>query len=260
MMNFWQAIVLGVVEGITEFLPISSTGHLILTSRILGLDQFEFLKTFEIAVQLGAILAVLWIYGGKLMRGFDILKKVMIAFVPTALAGFVLYKLIKNILFERIDVILYALLLGGVLMILAEIFFRPHDDTVRGIEGISYRQAFFVGVCQSLAVVPGVSRAAATILGGLALGIPRRAIVEFSFLLAVPTMLAATGFDLLKSAPTFSAFEIELLAVGFFVSFLTALVSIRWLLRFIDRHTFIPFGIYRILIGISGLLLLGRML
>lgn len=259
MMEFWQAIILGAVEGITEFLPISSTGHLILVSYVLDLEQTEFLKTFEISIQLGAILAVLWIYRVRFVQGRETLKKIVIAFLPTALVGFVLYKMIKDVLFERMDVILWALVFGGAFMILAEIFLRPRDDAGRDLERITYRQALLVGVCQSLAVVPGVSRAAATILGGLALGIPRRAIVEFSFLLAVPTMLAATGFDLLKTVPVFSLSEAGMLAVGFVAAFATALTSIRWLLKFIERHTFIPFGIYRILLGIGFLFLVGRM-
>ncbi|MEK7607132.1 MAG: undecaprenyl-diphosphate phosphatase [Patescibacteria group bacterium] len=272
MVEFWQAIILGAVEGITEFLPISSTGHLILTSRILGLNQTEFLKTFEIAIQLGAILAVLWLYRVRFLSrtspsgvqtpdglvAKELFKKVFVAFLPTALVGFALYKLIKNVLFERIDVIVWALLIGGALMILAELVLRHHTEEDRGIEDISYRQAFLIGVCQSFAVIPGISRAAATILGGLALGVPRRAIVEFSFLLAVPTMLAATGLDLLKSSPTFSAAEAGILVLGFFVSFVTALLSIRWLMQFIERHTFIPFGVYRILAGIAFLFLLAR--
>ena len=257
-MDFWQAIVLGVVEGVTEFLPISSTGHLILAARIIGLAQTEFLKTFEIAIQLGAILSVVWLYGRRFVRGADMFKKVLVAFVPTAVVGFSFYKIIKGFLFERVDIIVWALIVGGVLMILAEIFFRSKGGDPRGIDDITYRQAFCVGLFQSFAVVPGVSRAAATILGGLWLGVSRRAIVEFSFLLAVPTMLAATGFDLLKSSPSFSSAEAGILALGFFVSFATALLSIRWLMQFIERHTFIPFGIYRIIAGIAFLFLLAR--
>jgi len=249
-MSFLQAIILGVVEGITEFLPISSTGHLILSGRILGLAETEFLKSFNIAIQSGAILAVLVLYGRTLIRDSRLIKRVLTAFVPTAVIGFIFYKLIKKFLLGNPLVVVVALFLGGIVIVVFEKMYqrRPHSPDPAG--GITYSQAFLIGVFQSLAVVPGVSRSAATILGGLSLGLPRRTIVEFSFLLAVPTMLAATGYDLIKSAPAFSLNEAGLLSAGFLVSFAVAVVSIKFLLYFIKRFSFELFGYYRIAIAL----------
>jgi len=245
-MSFLQAVILGIIEGITEFLPISSTGHLILSGRMMHLAQTEFLKSFDIAIQSGAILAVVAIYGRMLMRDSRLIKRVLAAFVPTAVVGLVFYRLIKKFLLGNPQVVIWALLLGGIVIVVFEKVYqrRPHPPASAG--GIHYSQAVLIGLFQSLAVVPGVSRSAATILGGLALGLPRRTIVEFSFLLAVPTMLAATGYDLVRSMPAFSTAEIGLLSVGFGVSFVVALGSIKFLLYFIQRFSFELFGYYRI--------------
>lgn len=253
-MNLLNVIILGVVEGITEFLPISSTGHLILTSALLKIPLSEFLKTFEIAIQLGAILAVIVLYWKKLIFDANIVKKIILAFIPTACIGFILYGFIKSFLFENKNVVLFSLLIGGILIIIFELIFQRKTKISNHQENISYKQAFLIGIFQSLAVVPGVSRAAATIIGGLALGINRKTIVEFSFLLAVPTMLAATIFDLVKSANSFTQNQFYYLAVGFVVSFIMAILSIKFLLSFIRSNNFIVFGIYRIILAISFLL------
>ena len=250
-MNLLHAIIFGVVEGITEFLPISSTGHLILTGRLLGLQNSEFLKTFEISIQLGAILAVVAIYWRSLLMNWEILKRVLIAFFPTAVIGFLLYTLIKKYLLSSEPVVLVALAVGGIFLILFELFHRENESAVQSqLEKISYKQSFFIGIFQSLAMVPGVSRSAATIIGGLSLGLTRKTIVEFSFLLAVPTMLAATALDLLKNSSEFSMDQMNFLAVGALASFIVALLSIRFLIRFINRHSFISFGVYRIVIAL----------
>lgn len=252
-MNLIHAVILGIVEGITEFLPISSTGHLILASTLLGLPASAFVRSFEIAIQLGAILSVVVLYARKVILDRETMKKIIVAFLPTGLIGFLLYKLIKHYLMGSSLVVIVAMAVGGILLIVIEVWHRkaPQGDT-----NISYRQAFLIGVAQSLAVVPGVSRSAATILGGLIFGVERKAVVEFSFLLAVPTMMAATGLDLLKTGASFTLAEFELLAAGFVVSFIVALLSIKFLLRFIQTHTFIPFGIYRIAAAILFALLL----
>lgn len=241
-MNYFDATIYGIVEGLTEFLPVSSTGHLILTAKMLGADQTNFLKSFEIAIQLGAILSVVILYWRKFFMDAAALKRVLIAFIPTAIIGLVFYKLIKSYLMVD-SVVLWALAIGGAAIIAFEWGRRQNGDG--GV--ISYKNAFFIGLFQAIAMVPGVSRAAATIIGGLALGISRRVIVEFSFLLAVPTMLAATGYDLYKSAGEFSGGEFGVLAVGFIVSFLVAILAIKFFLKFIQKHTFTAFGVYRIL-------------
>ncbi len=244
-MNFLQSVILGVVEGVTEFLPISSTGHLILTARLLGLEQDHFLTSFEIAIQLGAILSVVVLYWKQLLCSWKVASRVAAAFIPTAVLGLVFYKIIKKIMLNGEPVVLWTLFLGGIFMIVFERFYREKENSVENLESITYKQAALIGVFQSMAMVPGVSRAAATICGGLLLGLKRRTIVEFSFLLAVPTMLAATALDLLKNSESFSQGQWGFLAAGFAVSFVTAILSIRWLLGWIRSHSFQAFGFYR---------------
>ena len=249
-MDVLHAFILGTVEGITEFLPISSTGHLILASRFLGLDSSEFLKSFEIIIQLGAILAVVALYWQKLILNRQVLKRVLTAFFPTALVGLMFYKLIKNVFLGNAHIVIWSLFIGGLFLIIFELIYRNKKHTVGQLENISYRDAFLIGVCQSIALIPGVSRAAATIVGGMMLGVNRYTIVEFSFLLAVPTMLAAAGLDLVKNINSFSGDQWIVLAVGFIISFVIAVVSIKFLLHFIKSHDFIPFGVYRIFIAL----------
>lgn len=249
-MNLLHAFIFGIAEGIAEFLPISSTGHLILTAHVLGVQQTEFMKSFEIAIQLGAIVAVAVLYWKTLVRGWDIWKRILIAFLPTACLGAVLYRIIKEFLLGSNTVVLWSLFLGGILLIIFELFYREKADALDDITSISYQQSFCVGLFQSLAMVPGVSRAAATIIGGLSLGMKRKTIVEFSFLLAIPTMLAATALDLVKSANTFNSQQFYLLFIGSCVAFAVAAITIRFLLLFIKRHNFIFFGIYRIFVAI----------
>ncbi len=247
-MTIFESIVLGVVEGITEFLPVSSTGHLILTSSLLGIEHTEFVKTFEIAIQFGAILSVVVLYWRSFLD-VEVLKRLAAAFLPTAIIGLTAYNFIKAYLLGNELVVVAALALGGIALIVFELIHKEHDGFADGLHQITYKQAFLVGIFQSIAIVPGVSRSAATILGGLFLGIRRVSIVEFSFLLAVPTMLAATVLDLLKTKVAFTQSEWTALGVGFVVAFLVALASIVWLLRYVRTHTFIPFGIYRIVIA-----------
>jgi len=249
-MNFFDALIFGIVEGVTEFLPISSTGHLMLSAKVMGFSQTNFLKSFEIAIQLGAILSVLVLYWKKFLVDFEVLKRVLAAFLPTALLGFLLYKVVKKVLLNSPQVVLWSLFLGGIFLIIFEWLHREKESTVEDLAKISYRKAFLIGIFQSLAMIPGVSRAAATIVGGLLLGLKRRTIVEFSFLLAVPTMLAATALDLLKSVHEFSWGQMEFLLVGFVSSFAVALLSIKFLLHFIKNHTFVWFGVYRIAVAL----------
>lgn len=250
-MDAIDAVILGVVEGLTEFLPVSSTAHLMLASRLLGVGSLEFTKSFEIAIQLGAILAVLALYGRRFLSDSDTQKKVLTAFVPTAVFGYLFYYFFKTFLLENIAISLAALFVGGTAFILFEQLRKEKTEFTGGpIHSISYPQAFLIGCFQSIAMIPGVSRAGATIIGGLLLGIGRKQIVEFSFLLAVPTIVAAASFDLLKSSPEFSSRDIGLLATGGAVSFVVALAAMSFLIKFIQTHSFISFGIYRIVAAI----------
>jgi len=250
-MNILEAIILGIVEGVTEFLPVSSTGHLILTSHALGVPQDEFTKSFEIIIQLGAILAVIVIYAKSLLLKSNVWMKILTAFAPTAVVGLCLYSVIKDVLFASTDLILGTLFVGGFFLV---VFDRLHKESATAIDevaNIPYHTAFVIGLFQSLAIVPGISRAAATIIGGLIFGIKRKTIVEFSFLLAIPTIFAATGLDIIKTAPSFSVHQCFMLAAGFTTSFAVALLSIKFLLKYIQNNNFTLFGIYRMILPVS---------
>ena len=249
-MDYFQTIVLSVVEGLTEFLPISSTGHLVLTSKLLNIPQTEFVKSFEIIIQLGAICAILFSYWKTIFTNKKVWSRIIAAFIPTAIVGFVLYKIVKGFLLGNPFITLLALFVGGVLLIVLEILYKEKDHHVGSLEEISFKNAFLIGVFQSISIVPGVSRSAATIIPALFLGTKRKTAVEFSFLLAVPTMFAATILDIVKSEFSFTASEFSVLAIGFIGSFFVAILAVKFLLKFIQNHTFIPFGIYRIILAI----------
>lgn len=248
--TYFQSIILSIVEGLTEFLPVSSTGHLILVSEFLGAGQSEFLKSFEIIIQLGAILAVIVLYRNSFLRSYMAWKRILVAFLPTGIIGFLLYKFIKDFLLGNAIITVFALLIGGILLILIEYLLKNKKIKTREIENISYKNSFLIGVFQSISIIPGVSRAASSIIGGLILGLDRETAVLFSFLLAVPTIFAATAYEFTKSSITFSPYEYSLLAVGFICSFIVAILSIKFLMSFVKKHTFIPFGIYRIAAGL----------
>ena len=249
-MNYIQAIVLSFVEGVTEFLPISSTGHLILASKVLSIPQTEFVKSFEITIQLGAILAVVVLYSQTLVKNREIWKRVLVAFIPTGVLGFLVYQLVKTFLLGNVNVVIASLFLGGIAMLILEGFFDRKQKQTKSIENLSAAQSTAIGIIQSIAMIPGVSRAAATIIGGLLLGLKRQTIVEFSFLLAVPTMLAATGLDLFKSASYFSASQFGVLGIGFICSFIAAIAGVKFLLRYIKNNSFVWFGVYRIALAL----------
>jgi len=248
-MNLFDAFILGIVEGITEFLPISSTGHLILTAHLLGIPSSDVLKSFEIIIQLGAIGAVLVLYYRSFFN-IELLKKLFVAFLPTAIIGLALYSFVKQYLLGNEKVVLISLFVGGITLIVFELLHKEKETSLKDVSSISYTQAFTIGLFQSIAIIPGVSRSAATIVGGLSMNISRTTIIEFSFLLAVPTMGAATALDLLKNYATFSPHDFSFLAVGFVTAFIVALFAIKFLLRFMRTHTFIPFGVYRIAIAL----------
>ncbi len=257
-MNFLDILILGIVEGFTEFLPISSTAHLLIVGNILDIPQTEFFKTFVVAIQLGAILAVVLIYFKKILGSFTLTKKIITAFIPTAIIGYLLFSVIRDFLFENLKTIAIALIVGGIIIIIFEIFQKKklEQETDQKLEDISYTKSFLVGLIQALAIIPGVSRSGATIIGGISLGISRKNIVEFSFLLAVPTIVAATGYDLLQSNLIFSSKDFLDLALGFIFSFVFAYISIKFFIRFIQTNSFIAFGIYRILAGVLIILFL----
>jgi undecaprenyl-diphosphatase len=248
-MNTLQAIILGIIEGLTEFLPISSTGHLILASDVLNIAQTDLVKTFEVAIQLGAILAVAVLYFRILITNLKINKRIIVAFLPTAILGLIFYPLIKK-LFENNQVVLWSLFLGGIGLIIFEKFHKHNEQDIIALENISYKQAFVVGLAQSISMIPGVSRAAATIVGGRLIGISRKTIVEFSFLLAVPTMLAATALDVYKNYQAFNGSDFVLFFAGFVASFITAIVAVKFFLSFIQNHDFKWFGVYRIILAL----------
>jgi undecaprenyl-diphosphatase len=255
-MSWLHALLLGIVEGISEFLPISSTAHLRLFSEWLGVVNTDFSKSFDIFIQLGAILAVLAVYLKTIWQRPRVLLKLAAAFVPTALIGLVAYPFIKGQLMDSLWLMAVTLGLGGLFLLWFENYYHPGQATIKDVDQITYKQAVLIGLCQSVAIVPGVSRSAATIIGGLALGLKRSVIVKFSFLLALPTMLAATGLDLLKSSWSLGRSEILVLAIGLIVSFVIAWLSVKWLLNFVQQHDFRLFGWYRIGLAILVIVLL----
>lgn len=246
-MSILEAIILGIVEGITEFLPVSSTAHLIMTSKLLALDS-EFVKSFEIIIQFGAILSVVVLYWKKFLD-WDVLKRIAVATLPTGVIGLTVYKLVKGYLLGSLTVVLLSLLIGGIALIVFERF-RTVEDAEVDFTEITYRKALLIGLFQAIAVVPGVSRSAATIVGGSLIGVSKRTIVEFSFMLAVPTMLAATGLELVQGRAALAG-NYGMLAVGFVVSFITAIIAIKSFLGYIKRRDFSAFGWYRIALAVA---------
>ena len=259
---FASAILLGVVEGLTEFLPISSTGHLILADRLLGLEGPES-KLFDIVIQLGAILAVCWVYRERLFGAVlglateppaqRFVINVVIAFLPAVIAGVFLYRIIKEVLFSP-WVVAVSFIVGGFLILLIERM-RPRP-WIHDVDTISPATALGIGCCQILAMIPGVSRAGATIMGALMLRVDRPAATEFSFFLAIPTMLGATVYDLYKNRAILSFDNGLLIAVGFIVAFIAAMFVVRRLVDFVSRHGFGPFAWYRIVVGAIALIAL----
>lgn len=254
-MNIFSALILSVVEGVTEFLPVSSTGHLELAAKLLNIPQTEFVKTFEIVIQLGAILAVLILYFSRVIRNFELWKRIIVAFIPTAIVGLVFYKFIKGFLLGNLMVDVVSLFIGGILIIILERIFAKNPRKINKVEEISVQKSGLIGFAQSISVIPGVSRAAATIFGGMGLGLTRVAATEFSFILAIPTMVAATGLDLYKTRFAFTSGEYLLILIGFIGAFISAALTVKWLIKFVSKHSFVGFGIYRIVLALIFFLL-----
>ncbi len=253
-MNLLQSIIIAIIEGLTEFLPVSSTGHMILASTLMKIGENEFVKTFEIAIQIGAIMAIVMMYIKRFFKSIALYIRLFVAFVPTAVIGFFAYDIIKNILFNPV-VVSVSLIAGGIVLILIDKYIVKKDAEVAEIEDLPVKNAFYIGLIQCISMIPGVSRAAATIIGGVFNKFSKKQATEFSFLLAVPTMIAATGYDLLKTPATFTPFEIELLVIGLIVAFISAWIAVKIFLKIVDRYGFIHFGYYRIAIGLLFLLL-----
>lgn len=249
-MTVIDAIILGTLEGLTEFLPISSTGHLILASKLLGLQQTDTHKAFEVSIQLGSILAVLFIYAKKLLVDISLWLKVIVAFLPTAIFGFLFYKTIKSLFgIETVSIMLIA---GGILFLLVEFFRRnKRGSGGKSIDDLTIKESFVIGLFQSISMVPGTSRSGMTMLGGIFSGLSRKSAAEFSFLLAVPTMFVATFYDLYKNRSFMAVDDYNLLAIGFGVAFIVAFFTVKAMIRFLENHTFIAFGIYRIVVGLA---------
>ncbi len=246
-MTIIHAIILSIVEGVTEFLPVSSTGHMILLSNILKIPQTEFAKSFEIIIQFGAILSVVFLYWRKVIFGVNLWKKVFVAFLPAMGIGLVLYSAIKTYLIGNAWVVVVFLFLGGIFLLFVDRLFHNNE---KNMTGLTYKDALVIGLFQTISMIPGVSRAAATIVGGLYVGLSKSEAVEFSFILAIPTMFAATVLDIARSSSQFSSGEYAILAVGFIGAFVTAYITVQTFLTFVKHHSFVPFGWYRIAVAL----------
>ncbi len=259
-MDLVSLTILSLIEGVTEFLPISSTGHLILASNLLALPNTDFLKTFQIVIQLGAVLAVIHLYWKQIYQNPSLLKKLVFGMTPTIIVGTTLYPILKSVLLESSQIVSISLIIGGILIIFIEHKLKKYERGIRKstqeLQNITNRQAFITGLTQSIAIIPGVSRSGASIFGGMLFGMNRKTATEFSFLLALPTIAAASGFDLIQTAPSFSQKEILYLIAGIMLSFIVALFAIKWLLKYITTHSFVVFGWYRIILGIIFLIIL----
>lgn len=254
-MSILEATVLAIVEGLTEFLPVSSTGHMIIASSLMGIASDPFTKTFTVAIQLGAILSVIVLYWKRFFQSWNFYLKLGVAFIPAAILGFFLNDFIDALL-ERVDVVAYTLIIGGVIFLFIDRLF--HETEERGTSDVSYPAALKVGFFQTLALIPGVSRSAATIIGGLTQKMNKKTAAEFSFFLAVPTMFAATAYKLLtfyREGNSFGSEELTLLAVGNIVAFVVAILAIKSFIGFLTRHGFKVFGYYRIILGVAILIL-----
>lgn len=253
-MSIPEAILLAIIEGITEFLPISSTGHMIIGSSLMGIADHPFTKMFTVAIQFGAILSVVVLYWKRFFQSFDFYVKLLIAFIPAVVFGLLLKDQIDALL-ERVDVVGYMLLIGGVFFLFMDKIF--HTDSLKE-ENVTYPKAFRIGFFQVIAMLPGVSRSAATIIGGLSQKLSKKAAAEFSFFLAVPTMFAATVlsmYNFYKDGGSFGQQEVTTLVIGNVVAFMVAMIAIKSFITFLTRHGFAIFGYYRIVVGIIILVL-----
>ena len=254
-MDIFQAIIIGIIEGFTEFLPISSTGHMIVASQFLGVEQDSVTKAYEVIIQFAAIMAVMLIYKEKItLKKIDLWVKLLIAFLPLGIVGFIFKDYIKTLF--TVETVAWMFIIGGVVFLIVEYFYEEKPNTIKEVEAVNYRQALGVGISQIFSLIPGTSRAGATIIGGLLLGLDRKTASDFSFLLAIPVMGAVTAYDLLKHYHEFADANWVAFGVGFLVAFIVAYITVKLFLVFIQKFSFVPFGIYRILFGMLLLVLL----
>jgi len=255
-MTIFDAMILGVVEGITEFLPISSTGHLIVASEFLGLEQTNVNKAFEVIIQFAAILAVVLNYPSKFtFSHINLWTKVFIAFLPIAIIGFIFSNQIKAMF--NIEIVAWMFIIGGIIFLVVERFYDEKETHTTDVEDVTFKQAIWIGIAQIFALIPGTSRAGASIIGAMLVKLNRKTSAEFSFLLAFPVMCATTAYDLLKHHnELFVAGNMINLLVGFIVSFVIAFIAIKLFIKFLENFTFVAFGIYRIVFGILLLTLI----
>jgi len=254
-MDIFHAIILGAIEGLTEFLPISSTGHLIVASEWMGLDQTKENAAFEVIIQLAAILAVVANYREKFtFRYFDLWVKVALAFIPIGAIGFFFSEQIKALFDVKVVAIMF--IVGGIVFLIVEYIQKDRIAETRFVEDVSFKQAMLIGIAQVFALVPGTSRAGSTIIGAMLVGMSRKASEEFSFLLAMPVMVAASGYDFLKNYKEFSDANLIALSIGFLTAFIVAYFAMKLFIRFLEHFTFVSFGIYRILFGTLLLVLI----
>jgi undecaprenyl-diphosphatase len=251
-MSFFQAVILAIVEGITEFLPVSSTGHMIIVSSLMGINEQEFTKLFTVNIQFGTILSVLVLYYKRFLQSFEFYLKLFVAFIPAAVLGLLLNDLIDFML-GSVLIVAIMLVLGGIILLFVDKWFHAADKPDRPF---TYPEAFKVGLFQCIAMVPGVSRSAATIIGGLTQGVNRKSAAEFSFFLAVPTMFAAGAYKLHQSYELIRAQDIQTLVVGNVVGFLVAMVAIKFFITFVTKYGFRLFGFYRIAVGLTIIILM----
>jgi undecaprenyl-diphosphatase len=254
-MTIFDSIILGIIEGFTEFLPISSTGHLIVASQFLGLDQNAATKAYEVIIQFAAILAVVMNYKDKFtFKKIDLWTKVFVAFLPIGAVGYLFASQIKELF--SIEIVAIMFIVGGVVFLIVEKFFLKDESIlVDDVEQVTMKQSVVIGLAQVLALIPGTSRAGSTIIGALLVGLSRKASAEFSFLLALPVMSAVSAYDLLKHYKEFSDANLLTLGVGFIVSFIVAYLTIKLFMKFLEKFTFVAFGLYRILFGTVLLLM-----
>jgi undecaprenyl-diphosphatase len=253
-MTYFEAFIIAVIEGLTEFLPISSTGHMMIGSALLGIESTPFVKLFTVAIQLGAILSVVILYFKRFFKSFDFYKKLIVAFIPAAIFGFLLGDAVDSLL-EKAQYIGFSLFIGGIILLFVDKWFK--SNSLNEESDISYIKALGIGLSQCIALIPGVSRSGATIVGGMGLELTRKNAAEFSFFLAVPTMFAATAkklFDFFKEGHALSDNEINLLVFGNVVAFIVALIAIKSFISILTTYGFKGFGWYRIIVG--GILIL----
>jgi len=257
-MTIIDSIILGIVEGITEFLPISSTAHMILVSTLLGLKQTMQNVAFEIIIQLGATLAIVMIYLDKInLKRITLWKKVILAFLPLAIIGFLLRHQIKELF--TLTTVAWMFIIGGIIFFIVEkLYDKDKEKKVNEVEKVSFKEALIIGFFQVFALIPGTSRSGATIIGGMLTNLSRKTAADFSFLLAIPTMFAASGYEFITNISSFKDQNMLVLVVGFIISFISCYIAVQWFLRFVKKYTLIPFGIYRIIVGILLLVLINK--